>query len=90
MVVAAFIFGLTLLSISVFFLIFYVQNQKSMRGNHRALERQRERQLKFQADLQARIDMEARQFEEARQSLLKQAGGDDDRDSGQRNIEHAA
>lgn len=87
MVVAAFIFGIIIFSLSLFFLVLYVQSNKSMRENHGALARQRERQLKFQADLQARMDAEARQFEEARQALLKHAGGDD---PDRRNIGHAA
>ena len=87
MIVAAFVFGILILSISLCFLLLYVQSNKSMQENHTALARQRERQLMFQTELQARIEMEARQFEAARQALLKDAGGDD-RD--RRNIGHAA
>jgi thiosulfate reductase cytochrome b subunit len=88
MVVASFIFGLVVIAFSLIFLLLYVQSNKSMRENHSALVRQREQQRKFQADLQARMEMDARKYEEARQALLKQAGGKDD--SKRRNIEHAA
>jgi uncharacterized membrane protein len=74
MLVAAFIFGLIILSISLFFLIFYVRSYKAMRENRNALARQRERQLRVQLDLQARMDIEARQFEETRRALLNQVG----------------
>jgi hypothetical protein len=87
MLVAAFIFGLLICSFSLVFLFLYVQSHKSMRENQGALARQREQQLKFQADLQARIERDARQFEEARQALLKNTDGDD-RD--RRNNAHAA
>ena len=74
MLVAAFVFGLIILSISLFFLIFYVRSHRAMREKRNALARHRERHLKVQLDLQARMDMEARQFEEARLALFKQAG----------------
>ena len=91
MLVASFVFGLIILSVSVVFLIHYIQSHKSMRANRAALARLRERQLRFQADLQARIDIEARQYEEARQALLKQArGSDDDNNAGRHDIGHAA
>jgi len=88
MVVAAFIFGLVVVAFSLFFLLLYVKSHKSMRENHSALVRQREYQSKLQADLQARMDMDARKYDEARQALLKQAGGSDD--AKRRNIGHAA
>jgi Flp pilus assembly protein TadB len=87
MVVAAFIFGIIILFFSFCFLILYVRSHKSMRENHSTLARQRERQLKFQAELQSRMERDTREYEEARQTLLKQAG-DDERD--RQNIEHAA
>lgn len=87
MLVAAFIFGIIILSLSLFFLLLYVKGDKSIRKNQGALARHRERQLKFQAELQARIERDTRVYEEARRSLLKQAGRDE-RD--ERNIEHAA
>ncbi|HEY0101690.1 MAG TPA: hypothetical protein VGB76_22385 [Pyrinomonadaceae bacterium] len=43
--------------------------------------------MKFQAELQSRMERDTREYEEARQTLLKQAG-DDERD--RQNIEHAA
>lgn len=87
MVVAALIFGILVLAGSLFFLLLYVQSNNSMRASQNALARQRERQLKFQADLQARMEMEARKYEEARQTLLKRAGGGND--PKRRNIKHA-
>ena len=86
MVVAALIFGVFLVAVSFFFLLLYVRSNASMRENQNALARQREQQLKFQADLQARMEMEARKYEEARQALLKHAGGNSKRPD----IEHAA
>ena len=88
MVVAAFIFGLVILAVSLFFLMLYVQSHKSLRENQSALARQRALQLKFQADLQARMERDARKYEEARQALLRDARGGDDSKS--RDIEHAA
>jgi len=85
MLVAAFIFGMLIFSFSLVFLLLYVQSHNSMRENQGALARQRELQLKYQAELQARMERDARQFEEARQALLKSAG---DRD--RRNNAHAA
>lgn len=92
MALAGFIFGLVIFAFSLFFLLLYVHSNKSMRENHSALARQRERQLKFQAELQERMDREAREFEEARQTLLRKAngGGGDDDDPDRRNVEHAA
>lgn len=89
MVIAAFIFGIIILTVSLFFLSLYVKSNKSMRENQSALARQRARQLQYQAELQARMERDARQFEEARQALLKKAG-DGGGDRGRRNIEHAA
>ncbi len=89
MIVASFIFGVGILALSLFFLLLYVRSSNSIRENLTALARQRARQLKLQAELQARMDADARKYEEARQALLKQAerGGDDTKRS---NIEHAA
>jgi phage regulator Rha-like protein len=87
MVVAALIFGILVLSISLLFLLVYVRNNNSMRESQSALARRREQQLKFQADLQARMESEGRKYEEARQALLRQTSGTD-RDG--QNIEHAA
>lgn len=89
MVVAAFIFGIVIVSLSLFFLLLYVQSNKHMRENQSVLARQREQQLKLQVELQARMETDERQFEAARQALLKHArsGGDD---SKRQNIEHAA
>lgn len=87
MVVAAFIFGIIILTFSLFFLLVYVNGHKSMRANSNALARQRDQHLKFQADLQARMERDARQFEAKRQDLLKNERGDD---PDHRNIEHAA
>jgi hypothetical protein len=87
MLVAAFIFGLLICSFSLVFLLLYVQSHKSIRENQGTLARQREQQLKYQAELQARMERDARQFEEARQALLKNTGGGD-RD--RRNNAHAA
>ncbi|HEX8422678.1 MAG TPA: hypothetical protein VF634_04665 [Pyrinomonadaceae bacterium] len=87
MLVAAFIFGIIILSLSLFFLLLYVKSDKSIRENQGALARYREQQLKLRAELQARMERDARAYEEARRSLLKRAGGDNRDD---RNIEHAA
>ena len=87
MVVAAFIFGGLILTFSLFFLLIYVNSHKSMRANSSALARQREQHRKFQADLQARMERDARQFEAKRQALLKNERGDD---PNRRNIGHAA
>jgi hypothetical protein len=87
MSVAAFIFGSLVVLISLLFVLVYVRNNHSMRASQSALARQRERQLKVQADLRARMETEGRSYEEARQALLKRASaGDGDR----QNIEHAA
>jgi Flp pilus assembly protein TadB len=88
MVIAAFIFGLVVFLCSFFFVFHYIQSHKSMRANHLAATKQRARQLKVQADLQARMDREAREFEETRQALLRQAGDDDSPDH--QDIGHAA
>jgi hypothetical protein len=89
MLVGAFIFGIVIFSFSLMFLVLYVKSHKSMRENQSALARQRERQLKFQAELQARMELDARRYEEARQALLlRPTGGDNDRN--RRNIGHAA
>ena len=88
MVLAAFIFGILIFSSSLVFLLSYVRSDKSIRRNYGALARQRERQLKFEADLQARIELDARKYEEARQALLKRKR--DNSESARRNIEHAA
>jgi hypothetical protein len=87
MLIAAFIFGSLIIAFSLCFLLHYVKSHQSMRVNQGALARQRERQLKFQAELQARMAIDARKYEEARQALLKQAA-DNDRD--RRDIGHAA
>jgi hypothetical protein len=87
MVVAAFIFGLFLIAFSLFFLLLYVRSNTCIRESQNALARQWEQQLKLQANL-ARMEMEARKYEEARQALLKRAGGG--KDPKRRNIEHAA
>jgi hypothetical protein len=90
MVVAAFVFGTIIFSFSLFFLMLYVRSNNFMRANRSSLARQREQQLKLQAELQARMEREARQFEATRQALLRDAppsgGGDPDR----RDVEHAA
>ena len=89
MVVAALIFGFLLIAFSLVFLLLYVQSNNSIRENQNALARERERQLKFQAELQARMEMEARKYEEARQALLKRAGGGAD-NTQRRDVGHAA
>jgi hypothetical protein len=88
MIVGAFVFGIIIFALSLFFLLLYVRSNNHMRANHTALARRREQQLKFQADLQAQIEADARKYEEARQALLKDAGGGDDTD--RQNIGHAA
>lgn len=89
MIVGAFVFGLIILAVSLFFLLLYVRSNNQIQQNHTALAKQRAQQLKFQAELQAQMDADARKYEETRQALLKQAtGGGDDTD--RRNIGHAA
>ena len=90
MLVAAFIFGILIFSFSLVFVLLYAQSNKSMRENHSVLARQRELQLKFQADLQARMELDARLYEEARQALLRDAKRGDDNKRDRRNIGHAA
>jgi thiosulfate reductase cytochrome b subunit len=89
MILSAFVFGFLILVVSLFFLLFYVRSHNHIRDNHTALARRRAQQLKFQAELQAQIDADARKYEEARQALLKQTarGGGD---TNNRNIGHAA
>jgi hypothetical protein len=85
MVVAALIFGFFVVVVSLFFLLLYVRSNQYMRESQHALARQWEQQLKLQANL-ARMEMEARKYKEARQTLLKQGGGNSKR----RDIEHVA
>lgn len=89
MIVGAFIFGLLILAVSLFFLLLYVRSNSQIQESHTALVRQRARQLKFQAVLQAQIDADACKYEERRRALLKQAAGGGD-DSDRRDIGHAA
>ncbi|MDQ1560139.1 MAG: hypothetical protein QOD32_3199 [Pyrinomonadaceae bacterium] len=86
MVVAAFIFGLVIFSVSVFFLLGYIRSHNSIRQNRHSLARQQQLQAKLQADLQTRIEADARKFEEARRALLAHANGESDR----ADVEHAA
>ncbi|HZG53692.1 MAG TPA: hypothetical protein VEZ40_16305 [Pyrinomonadaceae bacterium] len=79
MIVAAFLFGVLIFCISVFFLISYINSNKSWRRNQHARVRQRELQLKLEADLRARIEADAHQFDEARRALLGREGGDSER-----------
>ncbi|HZH32860.1 MAG TPA: hypothetical protein VEY11_18980 [Pyrinomonadaceae bacterium] len=74
MAVTAILFGILIFSVSLFFVLAYIQGQSSMRQNRNSQARQREQQLKLQADLQARIEADARRFEEARRALLERAG----------------
>ena len=93
MVIAAFIFSIAVFTFSLLFLLRYIQNEKYLRVNSDRLARQRQQQLKSQADLQARMEADRRDLEAARRALLKQAssGGDATRrDLGRRDIEHAA
>ncbi|HEX8636186.1 MAG TPA: hypothetical protein VF703_18845 [Pyrinomonadaceae bacterium] len=79
MIVAAFLFGILIFSISVFFLISYINSNKSWRRNQHAWVRQRQLQLKLEADLRARIEADTHRFEETRRALLERAGGDSER-----------
>ncbi|HEX8129192.1 MAG TPA: hypothetical protein VF527_08835 [Pyrinomonadaceae bacterium] len=89
MTATALLFGFFILAVSVFFLLAYIHSQSSMQQNRNSQARQRELQLKLQADLQARIEADTRRFEEERRALLERAAGDpDSRDS--RDTEHAA
>ena len=89
MIVGAFIFGLLISAVSLFFLLLYVRSNSQIRESHTALARQRAQQLKFQAELQAQIDADAHKYEERRQALLKRAAGGGD-DTDRSDIEHAA
>jgi hypothetical protein len=88
MAFTAILFGILIFSVSVFFVLAYIQGQSSMRHNRNSQARQRELQLKLHADLQARIEVDARRFEGARRALLERAGGDTAAGSADR--EHAA
>lgn len=90
MVVAALVFGVFVVACSLLFLLLYVKSNKSLRENQSVLARRRAQQLKLQAELQARMETEARNYEEARQALLKQAGGGGSDNPKPRNIGHAA
>jgi len=78
MVFAAFLFGLLIFSVSVFCVLAYIRSSSSLRHNQNSWARQRQLQLKLQADLQARIEADARKFEEARLALLERRRGDSD------------
>jgi len=86
MVVAAFLFGIVIFSVSVICLLGYIRSSNFLRQNHNSWARQRALHLQLQADLQARIEADTRKFEEARRELLERAGGDSDRPD----VEHAA
>ncbi|HJR06758.1 MAG TPA: hypothetical protein VJ842_05840 [Pyrinomonadaceae bacterium] len=87
MIIAAFIFSIALFAFSLLFLLRYIQNEKYLRVNRDLLARQQRQQLKSQADLQAQIEADRRELEEARRALLKQASDDNNE---RRDIEHAA
>jgi hypothetical protein len=87
MIIAAFIFSIAVFTFSLLFLLRYIQNEKYLRASRDLLARQRQQQLKSQADLQAQIEADRRALEEARRALLKQAGGDK---TERRDIGHAA
>lgn len=86
MVVAAFIFGIVILSVSVFFLLNYIRSNQFMRQSRNSLAQRQKLQLKLQANLQARMEADERKFEEARRALLERPGSDSD----QPDVEHAA
>lgn len=86
MVIAAFVFGIVIFSVSLVFLLNYIRTNQFMRETNNFWARQQRLQLKLQADLQARMEADERKFEEMRRALLKRAGGD----SGRSDVGHAA
>jgi hypothetical protein len=79
MVIASFIFAVVIFSLSLACLFVYIQSNKSLRRDSNFWARQRELEIKLQADLQALMEADSRRFEETRRALLERTGGDSDR-----------